>query len=286
MNDLINAVFFRALGWAGVLLPRSLAYGLADVVGWCSYTLAPARRRVAVHNMRLVLGEGASDAEVRRHARRVFGNFYRNHVELGLAFSHTPEELYQSMTLHDVENLDNALARGRGVVMLSCHIGNWEYGGLALAPRYPTNAVVWRLSPRMERLFNQRRTKTGFKPLFTDDARLARNILGALKSNEIVVFLSEGAGQSGNITCALFGEARQFPKGPLYFADKAGAAIVPTFVTRDDHHGLHLTFDPVVEIERDADGTMNETKTWEKIIPHIEHHIRRRPDQWVWILPE
>lgn len=286
MNDLIHAVFFRALGWAGAYLPRTLAYAIADFVGYFSCLLAPARRRVALHNMRLVLGESITESEVRRYARRVFGNFYRNHIELGLAFSHTPDELFKTMTLHNVENLENALSKGRGVLMLSCHIGNWEYGGLALSPRYPMNAVVWRLSPRMEYLFNQRRARTGFKPLFTDDARLARNILNALKANEIVVFLSEGAGQSGSIEARLFGELRYFPKGPLFFADKAGAAIVPTFVMRDDHHGLHVTFDPEVEMARDEDGRMNETKTWERILPHIEHHIRRKPDQWVWILPE
>lgn len=289
MGDRATACFFRLLGLAGVLLPSPCARALAGLLGALACTVLATRRAVVRGNMRRVLGPDAPERDVRRLTRRVFGHFVRSHLELGWARSTQPRRIAERLHLHNDHRLDGIRAEGRGLLFLLCHAGNWELAGLAYAQDHPIHVVVWRLGPAMEALLGPARERTGFRPLYTDDPQTPRRILEALNRGEGVVIMADSV--SGGETrqagtgeeAPLFGQPWRFPRSPIFFAERTGAALVPAFVRRDDGGHVHIHFEPEIPLRRTDEGAVDAVAVWRVFAAAAEQHLRRWPEQWMWM---
>jgi KDO2-lipid IV(A) lauroyltransferase len=115
-------------------LPAGLGYALADACTELHYRLFPARRHAALANLAVVLPLAS-----RRDRARVARRMMRSYNHMMFEFFRLPhlerDELMNAVETEGMEHLESAAARGRGVVVTCCHIGNWELGAVVLAQR-------------------------------------------------------------------------------------------------------------------------------------------------------
>ncbi|MBE0618126.1 MAG: lysophospholipid acyltransferase family protein, partial [Proteobacteria bacterium] len=233
-------------------------------------------RRVALENVRRAF----PDWPWRRVSSLVRENFEHlgaTTVEsLGLA--HTGRrELLARCQFEGLENLDAALAEGRGVLVLTAHLGNWELGGLAMAARgYPFFAVGRRqANPLIDRRVAHLRESFGGTLIHHREA--VRPVLRALRQGALVAFLMDQRALSREaVRSHFFGQPVATNQGLALLALKTGAPVVPGFDERVD--GRHvIRFHPA--LRPPTEGTRQEQVRGytERFDAAVEEAVRRRP---------
>ena len=183
------------------------------------------------------------------------------------------------------EHLARALAKGKGVVALSAHLGNFAMiGARVAAAGYPFSVVV--KQPRDSRLANlidEYRARVGIKTISARPRReTARRILRALRQNEIVLLIADEF-KSAGVRVEFFGRSALAPRGPATLALRTGAAVVPMFVTRGEKDQLTLRIGPEIDLARTENPQQDVGTNTALFTRHLEEMIRRYPDQWNWL---
>jgi lauroyl/myristoyl acyltransferase len=220
----------------------------------------------------------------RQGRENVMANLQRIHqyggVELSPRALRTldPVRVKRLIDLGSVRNvLDESLAKGKGVIILSAHLGNWELGAAALAANgYKIHAVVLHQpDARLYRLYQRQRIERQMNPIPL--GRAARECLKVLRRNEIVALVGDRDFTSSRDTVEFFGHPARLPNGPAKLALATGAPIVPIFMIRrpDD------TFTYVVEKPIWADTSRESVPDlMRRIAAVLERVIRQYSEQW------
>jgi KDO2-lipid IV(A) lauroyltransferase len=191
----------------------------------------------------------------------------------------------QKVKIQNLDGIHRALAKGKGAILVSGHIGNWELGGIILGlMNFPIMAVAL---PHKERpvndLFNKQRESRGVRVVPTSMA--LRQSLETLKRNQLVALVADrDFGMNGEIMPFL-GKLAMIPKGPALLSLKTGAPIVPCFVMREnggDHFILMVgdPIDPPQQYQGQIDDEVMRA-TIRKYITVLEEKIREYPSQWL-----
>ena len=263
-------------------LPIELSYRygifLSDLQYFCSFR----DRRAVRNNLRTIL---QTDQNLEPMVREVFRNFGRYLVEF-FRMARTLDKKYieQNVKLKNIHYVQEALARGKGVIILSAHLGNWELGGVILGVLgYPVIAVAL---PHKERpvndLFNQQRAR-GMAVVPTNIA--VRHCIEALRNNKLVAIAADRdfSLKNGEVLDFL-GRKAMIPKGAAIFSLKTGAAIVPCFCIRNAKDNFTFTFEepliPPSDVpdDKEAATILALMKTYTTI---IEKKIKQFPVQWL-----
>ncbi len=285
------AFFLYKLGSAlNRLLPASVCYGIALVLADLNFLINRRSRRAVIANLTRVLGSEASGeraaslAEIDRIARRVFHHFAFNIVD----FMRFPlldlESLRQVVDIEGWEHLQRAHAEGRGVILLSAHIGNWEIGGavFGLSGIRLRAVALDHGAGRVTRFFAERRRAKGIKSLPLAGSTYA--ILEGLRAGEAVALIVDRDFAHQGRPVAFFGETTMMPRAHASLALKTGAPLLPCFPLREPNHRFRLIIRPPVSTERlpadDRVGTLVA-----RCLRVFEEMIRRHPDQWCVFVP-
>lgn len=263
------------------LLPRKVGYGLARRVADL-YVLLDRRGRDAVMgNLRRIhrhSGVELSDRALRALARENFLNFAKYLVDF-FKFLRPRQEVLNRVLHYGnaTEVLDKLLAHGKGIIILSAHLGNWELGASALAARgYKINAVVlWIPDPKVNALYQQQREARQIRPIAM--GRAARESIAALRRNEIVALVADRDYTGARDTIEFFGEPARLPHGPAKLALATGAPLLPVFMVRqrDD------TFAYVIEEPIWADKNQDTVETVMRgVVASLERGVSRYSEQW------
>jgi phosphatidylinositol dimannoside acyltransferase len=192
----------------------------------------------------------------------------------------TPEEVIDRVSVDGLENIDSALARGRGAIIALPHMGSWDMSGSAAgALGYPVSAVAEHFPGSLNDAVVRTRGRFGLKVVMLGRAAI-RSITQALQANEVVALLCD-LEQGPGVEVSFFGRRSVVPGGPAALAIKTGAALIPAYqyMTVPGRHHVHV----------DAALTWPEGETKEglmqKVISRFEDFIRRRPDQWYAFRP-
>ncbi len=261
-------------------VPPGVRHAAAAPGGAAWFWLSPAQRNAALDNYAAALGRRRDDPEVGRVARRAFQNYGRMLMDFLLMSSLTPAELLKHVTLDGREQLDAALAKGKGAIMAVPHMGSWDMGGsYAGALGYPISAVAERFPGSLNEAVVRTRQRFGLNVITLGRAAV-RGITQALQANSIVALLCD-LEQGPGVTVEFFGRRAVVPGGPAAIALKTGAALMPAYQygTFPGHHHVHL--DPPLSV---ADGETKET-LMQRVITRFEDFIRERPDQWYAFRP-
>jgi len=264
-------------------LARPVARAAAISLAWLVYFFHRKLRRVGMRNLELAFPE-KSRRERKRILRGVFTSLGRQVAEVCLFPKYTRENVSKTVVYEGFENFERAVARGKGVLFLTGHLGAWELSAFAHSLYgYPLNIVMRPLdNPYLDRLARQYRTMHGNQ---TVDKDFARGLIAAMRAGKTVGVLMDTnmiAGQG--VFVDFFGRLAATASGVARVALKTDAAVVPGFTIWDP--GLkkyRLRFDPAVKLirtkDREADVVAN-TALFTKI---IEDYVRRYPDQWLWV---
>jgi len=260
-------------------LPLRLAYKIAIIISDLHSLFTPKDRINIYANLKKIF-PNKSDYEIVKIRRQIFINFAKYLVD----FFRFPLLNKQNINkIADVVNLkfvDEALSFGKGAILVTAHLSNWELGGVMLALMgYPIGAVVLpHLDKRVDNFFNSRRQMKGMvvMPL----GKAARDCLNLLHSNKLIALVGDRSFNSTELLVDFFGLPTYFPKGPAVFAFKTKAPVVPCFVLRNPDDRYRFIFEkpiwphPKKTAENDLVGFISEYRRV------IEEYIKRYPEQW------
>src|SRR5690606_34291432 len=116
-------------------IPPSLGYWLCDLVGDLMFTFALGTRAAVMSNQRHVLGVEALQIEVEASSRRVFRHLARNYFDQFRLWRLTHDDLERLVTADGFSYVEEALAKGKGLILVTAHFGAPEVVGQLLTVR-------------------------------------------------------------------------------------------------------------------------------------------------------
>ena len=181
------------------------------------------------------------------------------------------------------EYFEDLLGSGDGFIIMTCHIGNWEYAAAFIAQNYRTlYAPVFVEDSAGNRALNWMREgrnvvilETGYDP--RRSARSLLKMIDVLNKGEIVFLVADQEALGGEYRGMLFGKELRIFGGPFILSQKTKKTILPHYSYRDKNGRIALCFDPPITLsgeDREADITL--------VIEFFERHIREHPEQYVW----
>jgi len=280
--------FEYALAWMIIktlgALPRSLSRAVAIALSWTIYLVHVRLRHVGMRNLKLAFPE-KTRRERARILRGVFTSLGRQLAEVCLFPTYTLENVGKVVVYDGFENFERALARGKGVLFLTAHLGAWELSAFTHSLYgHPLHFVMRPLdNVYLDRLMRRYRTMHGNSTVDKDD--FVRGLLSAMKAGETVgILMDTNMTPPQGVFTDFFGIPACTASGLARIALRTDAAVVPGFTIWDP--GLRkyrLRFDPALKLIRtgndDADVLAN-TALFTKV---IEECVRKYPDQWLWV---
>ena len=266
------------------LLPRSLARRLAAKVAGALYALSPKLRKTAETNLRIAFPDWT---EAQRDA--VIRNMVRNLGWMAAEFARFPkysrENIEEIVTLDGHENFLEGRKQGKGVLILTGHIGAWELSSFAHALYgYPLHFMARPLdNQRIDRLVNSYRCASGNRAIFKNES--ARLMLKILKeTGTIGILADQNTMPEEAVFVDFFGKAASTTAGFARVALHTGAAVVPGYAVWDETtRKYRLRFEPGVELIRTGETERDVRENTQRFAKVIEDIIRKYPDQWVWV---
>ncbi len=246
------------------------------------YFAVPRKRMVK--NLGAAFGKTYSVATKKGLAKGVQEHFVKNLMDCFLQL-YNSDYTREIVTIQGIENLEAALAKGKGIIALGAHIGNFVLVGARLGMNGHPFSVLFRLPPdqRLKAILEHILPYFHQQIIPSRPRRSAvRQLLNALRKNEIVFILADNL-KKGKVQTLLFGQQVPSPRGPVSLALRSEAAVVPLYLIRNYHGGLHLIIEPEILMARDGSLSTNITHNTQQIVRYLENLIRRYPDQWNWL---
>jgi len=267
-------------------VPFVVVERFTTLVAWISFKLMPVYRQRMEENIALTLGKDfPGAAEGKKLVWRAWKNFARGVLDTTAVMHHSKERIVGDVGLDGEVHLQNALAKGKGVLALSAHLGSFTMIGARLAAAgYPFSVVVKHpADERFARLTDEYRAQVGIHTIPAKPRREAvRGLLKALRENRIVLVIADEF-KSGDVMVEFFGMQLPAPRGPATLALRTGAVTLPMFATREKDDRVLLTVGPpIAPVERE-DLEASVVATTAVYTSYLEAAIRRYPDQWNWL---
>lgn len=213
------------------LIPRRLAYSLVHIFAPVAPILYRPHYHNAHRNMRRVLGPSASPREVRRRVHHAFLNYGRYLVDVLLLPRMDPAKI--KVDIRGGEHLEEAVAAGKGIVLVTGHIGNWDLAGAYLAALgYPVNVIVETLEPpKWNEAVQEIRKRIGMRAIPLESG--LREMIGALRAREILGVLIDRPLTDEGVAVRFFGGVTRVPAGAATLALRTGSNIITAVVVRN-----------------------------------------------------
>jgi predicted exporter/lauroyl/myristoyl acyltransferase len=284
------SAFYQAQVWrVGLLLTRWLPGKwfelLAKIFAAIYWRLAPHRREIVKQNLRPVFAGDAVAAD--RAARATFTQFALKLADLWRYESGVPAADW--FTASDgLEIFEAALARQRGVLFVTLHLGNWELGDLFMQRLGSKLLVLTQAEPdpRLTELRQAARARRGVETIVVGENAFAFvEIIKRLQAGATVALLVDRPPAPTAVTVELFGRPFAASIAAAELARATGCAIVPTFIVREAK-GYRAQILPEVQYDRAAIGDRaGRIRLTQEILRAFAPAIRQYPDQWYHFVP-
>lgn len=271
------------LTWLISLFPPSLLRLIGGAFGNVFFYIDRRHRVIARKNLRFAYGGELSEAEVRRLVRRCYRHLGRVAFDMLWLLHVSPERLKRRVVIHGAGHASAAIARGRGVILLNPHFGNWELNSfMSRVLCGPTMAVARPLDfEPLDRLITLMRTKWGNE--VTPKQGSMRAILRKLRSGGAVGILSDqNVDWYDGVFVPFFGRRACTNKGPALLWTATDCAVL-TFYNYLEAGQYHVVVGEPLEFETCPDKTKTIEAVSRKMNAAVEAVVRRHPEQWMWL---
>jgi KDO2-lipid IV(A) lauroyltransferase len=265
-------------------LPEPVAMSLGAFGGYLYYRLDERRRAALRVNIRQVLGPDASQATVERVVRRGFYRYGRYWAEAFRLENLSQQDISDRFTIEGQENLDAAVAKGRGAIFAVPHIGNWDAGAAWLLTQgLQVTTIAERLKPEVlfDRFIEYRRA-LGMEILPLDNgSESMRGVMRALRAGRVVALVCDRDLTGHGLPVEMFGSLAAMPGGPASLAIKTGAALLPCAVYQDRRGGRWIgAIRPEITVDPSGDPRADAQLLTQRLAKEFEGFIARHPEQW------
>ncbi len=286
-----SVIYF--VGWLGLytcslivrITPQRFIYSLARHLAFLGFILAGKQRKIALASLNLAFGKDKTPEEIKDIARECFVSMAKSGVEL-VFFMDKTQGVRERFHIVGKENLEAALAKGKGVILVSAHFGNFPLmlGRLSLEG-YKTGGIMRPMKDRRtEKLFLKERARFGVRTIYSIPRRdCVVTTIRCLRDNELIFIpLDQNFGTAG-VFVDFFGVKAATATGPVVLARRTQAQIVLCFIVRqkDDTHKIML--EPALKLVEGKDEEETVFLNVQKITGVIESYIRKYPAEWGWI---
>ena len=275
-------MFLRIVAAVCAVLPAGIADRAGATLGWLAARVGRPRWHVVTEHLRQAFPD--EDERWRlRVARRCYMHFAAEGVAVFRMAGMTARALRRCTTVLGLELLEEAARAGRGVIVVSGHLGNWEIGGAAVVARgCPMDIVVARQRNEFfDRYLTRSRERLGFGIIPRGDAR--KGVLGSLREGRAVGIMGDQDARSAGVFADFFGRPASTARGPAVLAMRSGAEVVTLFSVRLP--GWKPRY--LVRIERlpAVKGDRNEAvdALTQAFTTRIEERVRAFPGQYLWL---
>ncbi|MEP6991046.1 MAG: lysophospholipid acyltransferase family protein [bacterium] len=255
---------------------------VGEWIGHLIYSVFRIRRDVVERQLRAAF-PGLDEPEIRRIARESYGNLGRTTIETAVLPACSPEQIVGMFDV--VDNwaiVPEAVARGKGVLIVAGHLGNWELGGSYIAARgVRVEAVARRMqNPLFDQFLTDTREQVGVHVIHDADA--VRRVPRVIRGAGVVGFLfDQGAVGLASTWVPFFGRYAKTPRGPAVFALRLDAPIVFTCAVRGPNGRFSMMFEEIPvqrtgNLEADVDAIVGAYSNT------LERWVRKYPEQYFW----
>jgi Kdo2-lipid IVA lauroyltransferase/acyltransferase len=270
----------KLLGWP----PRRVARGIGALVGRIALLLTPRLRRAGDLNLRLAFPQKTA-TERRQILRKLYRNLGWLLAEFCQMPGYTAQETQSFIRYEGLEHYLAARDQGKGVLILTGHLGAWELSSFYHSLMgYPMSIVIRRLdNPLVDNLVNHIRCLHGNQVLHKDD--FARGLLGSMRRGETVgILMDTNMTPPQGAFVDFFGHPACTGSGMARVAMKTGAKVLPGFLLWEEATQQYvLRFGAPLVLPTSENGeadVLAHTALFTKV---IEDYIRQYPDQWLWV---
>jgi Kdo2-lipid IVA lauroyltransferase/acyltransferase len=278
----IEYLAYRLAVGALRVTPERLALRFGEAMGWLAGVVFRVRWRTVTEHLRRAFPE-RDGRWCGRVARASFRHLGRESVATFRLGGMGLDEIRNRTEMVGLEALEEAVAEGRGAIVVTGHFGNWEVGGASLAARgIPLDVVAQRQrNPLFGADLNRNRSRMHMTVI--DRSEAPKRVLRSLRRGRVVAIVGDQNLRRGGVFVEFFGRAASTARGAAIFALRTGCPIFLGIARREPGfpQRYRVTLEPVVftptgDMESDA-VLLTEAHT-----RHLEGHVRRTPEQYFW----
>lgn len=261
--------------------PYRILMAAGWVLGQLYYILIKKQRERAIHQMMPALHMTRAEAE--KTVRASFVNLARNVLEILYMPHLTKENFHKYVEIDHLERMEGALAEGHGVVVLTGHIGTWEWLSAAFTMHDMPVTAIAKPQPNMQYTYalNDLR-KTIHVEIFSRGTSELLAAARALKSGKILGFLADQDAGPGGAFLPFLGKIASTPMGPAVFARKFNSPVLPAFILRQKNGKHKVVIGEILRYESTGDTDKDLFTFTERMTKIVENIIRENPTQWLW----
>ena len=282
MKDWCYEFAAKLVGFCVSRLPRRITLVIGGGLGTLAFWLAPQHRELACDHLRCSLTL-SDERRVRTIAKQCFQHLGKTVVEFMQFPRLDREQIQRYVTFEGVEHVEQALAHGKGAIILTGHFGNWELLAASISATVaPLTPIVRELrSPRLNALVSRYRQKAGYATIDRDTG--IRQALQCLRRNELLGIVADVDTTVSGVFVDFFGRRAYTPYSPVAIALKTGATILPTFIMRQPDGSHRAIIEPPLALKRTDTKEKDLVINTQKFTKIIESYIRQYPAQWIWM---
>lgn len=266
------------------LLPRTVGRRLGAAVGAFAFRAIPRLPKVGLRNLELAYPDSSLEERI-RILRTVYRNLGWQLAEFCKMSGYTRENTANKMRYEGLDRYLTAKAKGKGVLILTGHLGAWELSSFYHSLMgYPMSMVIRRLdNPLVDRLVNGIRCLHGNQVLHKDD--FARSLLSAMRKGESVgILMDTNMTPPQGVFVDFFGVPACTASGLARVALKTGAAVLPGFMFWEESEKKYvLHFGEEIPVIETGDDHADVLQLTQRLTSELETWIRRYPEQWLWV---
>lgn len=270
-------------------LPRRSMHRGGRTLAWVYYRLRPKYLRAARTNLAVILGASEDSPEVRRLAFEMVVSHFSAWVDFLHFATRPPEDAARLIEgVSGYSNIVEGRLAGRGVLLLTAHLGNWEVGGLMLAQvKQPIHVVlVPDIFPGVERERRRLHERCGVTEIRVDRSFIPTlAVLRALGGNGIVAMQGDRDFDNTGVAAPFFGREAFFPRGPLRVAMASGATVLPAFIVRMPDGRYRAIVEGPLQIDTAGDRDAALRRNIDRYVAILERYVREYPEQWYCFYP-
>ncbi|MEE9614148.1 MAG: lysophospholipid acyltransferase family protein [Thermodesulfobacteriota bacterium] len=284
MKDFPVYLVVMALVWFVNLLPEGAALTLGRAVGGLAFRLGGERRKMVIKNIKTAFKGEKTEEEMEAIARASYGNLGMSVVEFARLKKLDMRRVEESITFEGLENLKEAVGKGKGVVFLTAHLGSWEMLGPALTTKgYRGSSLVRPLDNGYLDVFVEgQRTMFGNSVIPRKNA--LRKMLEILRGGgNLGILLDQRSSRRDGVEVEFFGRPAPTSKGLAAVVMKTGSPVVPVFILRENGRKQRVIADMPVEAVLTGDREADIKENTRRFTSAIEKFVRLYPDQWLWL---
>lgn len=269
---------YRVGQWLALNLPLRCAYAIAVISSYVKY-YSNNDRKTVIANLKVVF-PNKNLKELVRISKAVFRSFGCYLADF-FRFEKLNQRFIESnVKIEGLEYLEESLKNGKGGILLTAHLGNWEMGGVCLAQLgFEVCAVALsHKNKRVDKFFVNQRTMKGLEVVALEDC--LQKAVSWIKSNKFFAILGDRNFSADTLKINFFSKAADFPKGPAVLSLRTKAPIIPGFFVREKYNKYRFVFEkPIIPRKKDTiqESIRVITQSYSDV---IQKYVSRYPEQW------